>query len=94
MTTTDPADLPVLVEEDVWPEFTQAVRSLGTTWTSPDGTTTYQLRFDEARRRLEVFGPDDDQRLLELAAAVHDAAGGIWSGDAVRQTAALWGFEP
>ncbi len=46
----------------------------------------------EERRRLERLGPEDDAALLELAAAVHDAAGGIWSGDAVRQTAAIWGF--
>lgn len=85
---------PVLVEDDVWPEFVEAVRSLGASWTSPDRRATYELRFDEAARRLEVFGPDDDAQLLELAAAVHDAAGGIWSGDAVRQTAALWGFTP
>jgi hypothetical protein len=82
--------LPVLVEDDVWPEFVDAVRSLGERWTSPDGTTTYDLRFDAAARRLEVFGPDDDGQLLELAKAVHDAAGGIWSGDAVHHTAALW----
>lgn len=81
---------PVLVEDDVWPEFVDAVRSLGERWTSPDGTTTYHLRFDATRRRLEVFGPDDDGQLLELAKAVHDAAGGIWSGNAVHQTAVIW----
>ncbi len=85
---------PVLVETDVWPEFVAAVRSLGTSWTSPDGAATYELHFDEAARRLEVFGPDADAQLLELAAAVHDAAGGIWSGDIVRQTAAAWGYVP
>ena len=86
------ARTPVLVEDDVWPEFTDAVRSLGEQWTSPDGSATYDLRFDEASRRLEVFGPDDDAQLLELAKAVHDAAGGIWSGEAVAQTAAIWGM--
>lgn len=83
---------PVLVEDDVWPEFVDAVTGLGDRWTTPDGTATYELRFDPGQRRLEVFGPDDDQQLLELAKAVHDAAGGIWSGEAVQQTAAIWGL--
>lgn len=85
---------PVLVENDVWPEFVAAVQSLGNTWTSPDGAATYELHFDEEARRLEVFGPDDDAQLLELATAVHDAAGGIWSGEVLRQTAAAWGYSP
>ena len=83
---------PVLVEEDVWPEFVEAVASLGERWTSPDGTASYELRFDRGSRRLEVFGPDDDAQLLELAKAVHDAAGGIWSADAVHETAVIWGM--
>ena len=86
---TEPTGEPVLVEDDVWPEFVEAVAGLGDRWTSPAGTT-YELRFDAAARRLEVFGPDDDEQLLELAKAVHDAAGGIWSGNAVHQTAAIW----
>lgn len=84
--------LPVLVEEDVWPEFSEAVRALGERWTTPDGSTTYDLRFDADARRLEVYGPDDDAALLELAKAVHDAAGGVWSGDAVHETATIWGM--
>ncbi|HVM07788.1 MAG TPA: hypothetical protein VM345_04965 [Acidimicrobiales bacterium] len=90
---------PVLTDENIWPEFVDAVRTVGETWTAPSGRV-YELEFDGKRLTvwLEGGATDDsdevDADLLELAAQIHDAAGGIWSSDAVRQTASFWGFTP
>ena len=95
-------DLPVLVDERLWPEFVEPVREVGETWTGPSGRT-YRLVLEG--RRLEVLlvvgalGPpppadEVDADLLELVCEVHDRKGGAWSGEAVRQTAELWGWSP
>ena len=95
-------DLPVLLDEHVWPEFLEAVRAVGETWAAPSGRT-YRLRLDG--ERLEVFlvvdapapppsGEELDVDLFELACEVHDRKGGAWSAGALRQTAALWGWTP
>jgi hypothetical protein len=93
------ARYPVLTDESVWPEFVDAVRSVGGSWSAPSGRT-YDIDFDGTRLTVWLDGGADsdvddvDADLLELAATIHDAAGGIWSGDAVRQTAAFWGWSP
>ena len=95
-------DLPVLLDERLWPEFVEPVRELGDTWTASSGRR-YRLVLQD--RRLEVLlildqlGPppsaaDVDVDLLELVCEVHDRKGGAWSGEAVRQTAELWGWSP
>jgi hypothetical protein len=95
-------DLPVLVDERLWPEFVDPVREVGKSWTARSGRT-YRLVLDG--RRLEVllvldgFGPpppadDVDVDLLDLVCEIHDRKGGAWSGAAVRETAALWGWSP
>jgi hypothetical protein len=94
--------LPVLVDEDVWPEFEGALVALGGRWIALSGRV-YLLSL--SGRRLDVAleltpgvpiptGDDLDEDLLELACNVHDRVGGEWSGDAVRQVAGMWGIWP
>ncbi len=94
--------LPVLVDEDVWPEFADALLALGERWTAPSGRS-YLLAL--AGRRLEVSlaldtlvppppGDAVDADLFELACLVADRVGDPWSGDALRRLTALWGWEP
>ena len=94
--------LPVLVDEHVWPEFLDAVRALGDAWTAPS-RRRYALTLSGARLEVALVGDslgpppsgeEIDADLLELACQVHDAVGHPWSGEAVRQTAALWGWSP
>ena len=92
--------LPVLLDEHVWPEFLDAVRALGDGWTAPSGRRyLLALEGDRFEVLLEVDGlapppdaDDVDADLLELVGRVHDAVGEPWSGEAVRQTAAFWGW--
>ena len=92
--------LPVLADERVWPEFLDAVRTLGDSWTAPSGRR-YRLTLEGQRFEVALVvdglgpppgGDDVDADLLDLACQVHDAVGDPWSGDAVRQTAAFWGW--
>lgn len=94
-------ELPVLVEQDVWPDFREVVESLGPAWDASSGRR-YLLRFDGLR--LDVLlelddleppppDPDVDRDLLELACRIYDERGGEWSGEALRDVAALWGWE-
>ncbi len=92
--------LPVLVDENVWPEFAPAIRALGPDWTAPSGRS---YRLELSGRRLEVFlrlaaepaaapgGDEIDADLFELACAVQDEVGGEWSGETLRRAAAVWG---
>lgn len=97
-----PDRYPVLVEQDVWEEFRGAVAALGDRWTAPSGRT-YLLDF--APPRLEVAleatameppppGDEIDADLFELACHLYDAVGGEWSGEALRNLAAIWGWKP
>jgi hypothetical protein len=90
----------VLVEGNVWEEFRPAVQSIGERWVAPSGRA-YELRLEG--KRLEVWlqhpGLDHpphhdlvDADLLELAGRVYDAVGGEWSSEALKQTAAMWGW--
>ena len=92
--------LPVLLDEHVWPEFLDAVRGLGDAWTAPSGRH-YLLSLTGDRFEVALVvdglgpppdGDDVDTDLLELVSQVHDTVGDPWSGEAVRQTAALWGW--
>lgn len=90
--------LPVLVDDDVWPEFQPAVRGFGERWTAPSGRV-YAL--DLAGRRLVVSlvqgtvapppsGEALDADLFELACRVQDAAPGEWSSAGLRRITAFW----
>jgi hypothetical protein len=90
---------PVLVDDNVLPEFHDAVRSLGAEWTAPSGRR-YLLSL--AGRRLVVSSPpaaelapamareavDDD--LLALGQAIYDARGDEWADVRLEQLAAVW----
>jgi hypothetical protein len=90
---------PVLVDDNVLPEFHDAVRSLGTEWIAPSGRR-YLLSL--SGRRLVVSSPqatelaaavarealDDD--LLALGQAVYDARGGEWADVRLEQLAVVW----
>jgi hypothetical protein len=93
-------ELPVLLDEHVWPEFVDAVRDVGESWTAPSGRT-YRLELEGRRLAVSLVvdrlgpppdGDDIDADLLELTCEVHDRKAGAWSGEAVRTTAALWGW--
>jgi hypothetical protein len=90
---------PVLVDDDVWPEFHDAIRSLGGRWTAPSGRA-YLLELDG--RRMVVATPpsgdlsaeppgtaiDDD--LLALGQAIYDAMGGEWAAVRLAQLVDVW----
>lgn len=90
---------PVLVDDNVAPEFHDALRSLGTEWVAPSGQR-YLLAL--SGRRLVVSWPsaselaaapgraevDDD--LLALGQAIYDARGGEWAAVRLEQLAAVW----
>lgn len=90
--------LPVLVDDDVWPEYHDAVRSLGAEWAAPSGRR-YSLALDGRTLTVSLVGLDlgvpptgeeVDEDLLELAAAVSDAIGGDYSGETLKKVAAIW----
>ena len=94
-------DLPVLVEQRVWPEFIHAVESLGDDWIAPTGRR-YELtlsghRFEVALALGDLEPPPSadgvDEDLLELACLIYDRVGGDWSTEALRNIARLWGWE-
>jgi hypothetical protein len=90
---------PVVVDDNVLPEFHDAVRSLGTEWVAPSGRR-YLLAL--SGRRLLVSRPsaaelvpaptrtavDDD--LLALGQAIYDARGGEWAAVRLDQLATVW----
>ncbi len=97
-----PDVLPVLVEQDVWDEFREAVREVGRAWTAPSGRT-YRLELSGTRLEvaLEVTameppppGDDIDADLFVLAGQIYDAVDREWSADALRNIARMWGWEP
>jgi hypothetical protein len=90
---------PVLVDDNVDPEFHDALRSLGDEWVAPSGRS---YRLSLSGRRLAVSRPaapelraaprrdevDDD--LLALGQAIYDARGGEWADVRLEQLARVW----
>lgn len=94
-------ELPVLTEQNVWPEFREPLERLGPAWDAPSGRH-YLLHFDGEvldvlleLEDLERPPPDEeiDLDLLELACQVYDAVRGDWSSEALRNIATMWGWE-
>lgn len=94
-------ELPVLVDQQVWPEFREAIDELGEEWRAPSGRR-YSLERTESR--LEVLlllgdlepppsGDEIDADLFGLAGEIYDRVGGEWSAEALRGISALWGWE-
>ena len=90
---------PVLVDDNVLPEFEGAVHSLGPEWIAPSGRR-YLLSL--TGRRLVVSCPQADELaaairrealdddLLALGQAIYDARGGEWADVRLEQLAAVW----
>ena len=94
--------LPVLTEENLWPEFAAALDTLGSSWRSPTGR---QYRLERSDRTLVVSlllapaavappppSEEIDRDLFELACALQEAVGGEWSAEALRKSAAIFGW--
>jgi hypothetical protein len=87
----------VLVDEDVWPEFQPAVRSLGAVWAAPSGRG-YKLALDGRRLVVSLVlegyelpeGAEIDADLFELACLLQDIVGEPWSSKALRDMVTLW----
>jgi hypothetical protein len=90
----------VLTEQHVWDDFRPAVEKIGDKWTAPSGRV-YRLALHG--HRLEIYLQHDDLEtpppgalvdtdLFTLAGKLYDDVGGDWSSDALRQTAAAWGW--
>jgi hypothetical protein len=90
--------LPVLTDENVWPEFAEQIHALGPSWVATSGRH-YEL--DLENERLVVclvqseLGPQPDgalidKDLLELAGVVYDRIGGEWSGAMLRKLIEVW----
>ena len=105
MSTTEGTDrlvppLPVLVDEDVWPEFQEAIKKVGSQWAAPSGRT-YALNLSGSYLRVDLLvddlvpPPSNDEintDLLELAVLLQDEAGPPWNGAFLRQLVQGWGF--
>ena len=92
--------LAVLVDEDVWPEYQEAIKKVGTPWSAPSGRI-YALNLLGSYLRVdllldELVPPPSNLEintdLLELAILLQDNAGAPWSGDFLRQLSQAWGF--
>jgi len=94
--------LPVLTEENLWPEFAVAVETLGQVWRAPSGRA-YRLEHSGRTLCVSLLAVADvpapplpsaaiDRDLFELACAIQDAVGGDWSGAALRKSAAIFGW--
>jgi hypothetical protein len=89
--------VPVLVDEAVWPRFQVAVATLGETWQAPSGRV-YALELAGSRLMVSLVaasyelpaGSEIDDDLFELACELQDLVGDPWSGQALRDMAALW----
>lgn len=94
-------ELPVLTEQNVWPEFREPIDRLGPAWDASSGRH-YLLHFDGEvldvileLEDLEKPPPDEeiDRDLLELSGQIYDAVGGEWSSEALRNVASMWGWD-
>lgn len=93
--------LPVLIDEGVWPEFGDAIRTLGAQWTAPSGRA-YLLDLHGTTLRIDAADPGVadlararvEADLFALACEVADLVGGEWSAEALRTATSMWGFTP
>lgn len=91
-------NVPVLVDEDVWPDFGSVIEGLGGSWTAPSGRR-YAVALNGKRLEVSLVvdglqphpaGADVDADLLELGCQVMDGVGGEWSGENLRRVAQVW----